>query len=89
VIRAILIMTFVASSWAAFGGDSKTTTIRDNYGRRIGSIYCPSYSKTCTIRNDYGQRLGSLQCDRGTCTIRNPTGQSVGTTKELRGDDEH
>ncbi len=74
MIRTILISAFILLSWPGFAGESSTTTIRDAYGQRLGSIYCPGGSKTCTIRDQYGQRLGSLRCDRGSCTIRNQTG---------------
>ncbi len=87
MIRAILISALVLLSWPALAGsqaeagDSTTTTIRDNYGRRLGSIYCPSYSQTCTIRDSYGRRQGSLVCDGASCDVRDSYGRRLGSTK--------
>ncbi len=79
--RATLISALVLLSWPALAGESTTTTIRDNYGRRQGSIYCPSYSQTCTIRDSYGRRQGSLVCDGASCNVRDSYGRRLGSTK--------
>ena len=95
MIRAALISALVLLSWPTFSGsqaeagDSTTTTIRDNYGRRQGSIYCPSYSQSCTVRDNYGRRQGSLICNGASCDVRDSYGRRLGSTKtDWRSDDQ-